>query len=240
MAAQSRSPRFLLTRPAAQGARFGQTLRNRFPGAEVVESPLLAPCFFAPSLPQGPFAAAIFTSETGVEAARRLGPPLADRAFCVGTRTTTAAGAAGYCAQSAEGDADDLLETILAAAPTGRLIHLHGQETRGNLVEKLNSAGLETLSLTLYAQKPQPFSQPAKTFLAAGGALFVPLFSPRTAVLFSTGAKEAKASLHVAALSPAVANALQLQAAALETAARPDADAMLDVLDALVERAGGA
>lgn len=240
MAAQSRPPRFLLTRPAVQGARFSASLRQRFPSAVVVESPLIAPRYLSPPQPPGPFSAVIFTSETGVEAARRLGPPLAGAAFCVGDRTAEAARAAGYRALSGGGDADDLLAAILAAAPAGRLVHLHGQETRGNLAERLNSAGSETVSLTIYTQDPQPLNAAARALLESGGPVLVPLFSPRTAALFSAAAAGARADLHLAALSPAVAEAVCLTAASLVVVPRPDAAEMLDALAVLAEKAGGA
>lgn len=240
MAAQSRPPRFLLTRPAAQGARFAESLRQRFPGAEITESPLIAPRFLAPPLPPGPFAAAIFSSETGVEAARRLGGPLSPLAFCVGARTAKAAEDAGYRVQSAGLDAEDLLVTILHANPAGRLIHLHGAETRGNLAERLNSAGIVTYSIVVYAQDALPLTAEARAMLAADHAVFVPLFSPRTAQLFTEEAADARAALHVAALSPAVRSSLHLPTAALATAAHPDAASMLDALSALVSGAGGA
>src|SRR5690606_9859177 len=71
MASQSRQP-FLLTRPARQGARFAAALRQRFgEGIRLVTSPLLAPLFLRPELPAGA-ATLIFTSETGVEAFRRI------------------------------------------------------------------------------------------------------------------------------------------------------------------------
>lgn len=229
-----RLPAFLLTRPAEQGARFAAALRDRFPGAEIIESPLIAPRFLSPALPAGPFAALVFTSETGVEAARRLGVPAA-AAICVGDRTAAAARAAGHRAQSAGGDADALVACLLAAPPPGPVLHLHGAETRGAIAERLRAGGVAAEAAAVYAQEPRPLSPAARARLAAGDPVAVPLFSPRTAQLLATAlaAEPARAPLWIAALSPAVAAAAPA-AARLAVALRPDAAAMLDALQRLL------
>ncbi|TKA93937.1 uroporphyrinogen-III synthase, partial [Cereibacter changlensis] len=121
MASQSRQP-FLLTRPARQGARFAAALRQRFgEGIRLVTSPLLAPLFLRPELPAGA-ATLIFTSETGVEAFRRISaeqPQAAHSAWCVGERTAEVARAAGLSTRSADGDAEALVAQILAAGEAG-------------------------------------------------------------------------------------------------------------------------
>ncbi len=87
----------LLTRPAAQNARFAAQVTARFgPGVRFVDSPLLAPRFLDPTLPAGPFDAVVFTSETGVAGYRRLTAEQALPAWCVGPRTAEAARAAGF------------------------------------------------------------------------------------------------------------------------------------------------
>ena len=58
---------FLLTRPLAQSQRFAHGLIG-----DVVISPLMAPEFLRPKIAQKPYAAMIFTSETGVQAAAGL------------------------------------------------------------------------------------------------------------------------------------------------------------------------
>ena len=90
MARQSQ-PTILLTRPLAQSQRFAAMV-----GGAVI-APLMVPEFLSPPLPTRDFAAVVLTSETGVEAARRIsaaGAPLPKRAFCVGDRTAKAAQAA--------------------------------------------------------------------------------------------------------------------------------------------------
>ena len=248
MARQSRLPPFLLTRPAAQGDRFARALRARFgAGIEIIDSPLLAPEFLSPVLPARRFQALIFTSQTGVEAYRRIAadPALNEvrQAWCVGDRTAAAAREAGLATLTAQGDAAALAQAIADARPPGPLLHLRGQEVRGDLASSLESAGIETYSAIVYAQAAQPLTVPAVVALQVEAALLVPLFSPRTAALFAaaTRAIDLHARLWLASLSPAVAAAVgDLPSASHVVAARPDAEAMITSLAGLIDAAAQA
>lgn len=237
MAPQSRALPVLLTRPAAQGDRFAAMLRERFGDAvDIVTSPLLEPVFLAPDIPKRDHAAVILTSETGVEAARRLmdGHTLPRSALCVGDRTAQAARAAGFQARSASGDADALLAMILADPPDGPLLYLHGRETRGDLVARLAAAGLHADAVTVYAQEPRPLTAEARTLLDGAGSVIVPLFSPRTAQLFAATAPH-RAAVRVAALSPSVAAALgNVPVAECVVSSRPDAEGLIAVMAPLI------
>lgn len=237
MVPQSRALPVLLTRPEAQGDRFGAMLRERFGAAvDIVASPLLSPVFLSPDLPKGGHVAVILTSETGVQAARRLmaNKTLPQRALCVGDRTARAAQAAGFQARSADGDADALLAMILADPPDGPLLHLHGRETRGDLAARLAAAGLRVDAVAVYAQEPRPLTAQARALLDGDGPVVLPLFSPRTAQLFAATAPH-RAALRVAALSPAVADALgDLPVDRLVVAPHPDADSLIGVMAPLI------
>ena len=238
MAPQSRALPVLLTRPEAQGDRFAAMLRERFGDAvQVVASPLLAPVFLSPDIPKRDHAAVILTSETGVQAAQRLAArhALPRLALCVGDRTAQAAQAAGFQARSASGDADALVQMILADPPDGPLLHLHGRETRGDLAARLSAAGLHVDAATVYSQEPQPLTAQARALLDGTGPVLVPLFSPRTARLFAATAPH-HAALWIAALSPAVADALAgLAPARLAVSPRPDAASLIGVMAPLIE-----
>lgn len=240
MARQSRAPTILLTRPLPQSQRFAAQLRARWPDLSLMIAPLMAPEFLMPDLPQKDFAALILTSETGAEAARRIsaaGVALPNRAFCVGDRTALAAEAAGFQAQSAQGDAEALIAHIRANPPRGPLLFLHGAQTTGDIAERVNSANTETVSAVAYAQSPQPLTEAATHLLRQPDPVILPLFSPRSARIFGTACPEgaARAPLWVAALSPAVAQmAADLAPDRMRTATRPDAAAMLDALAGLI------
>ncbi|MES2665561.1 MAG: uroporphyrinogen-III synthase [Pseudomonadota bacterium] len=226
----------LLTRPAAQAARFAAQLADRF-GARLVPvlSPLIVPRFLTPDVPAMPWAAVVLTSQTGAEAAGHLrqNVPLPDLAYCVGSRTAQAATEAGFRAISADGDADALIALILGAGEAGPLLHLHGAQTRGDVAARLSAGGVECHAAVVYVQHPQPLAPQALAVLQGAVPVVVPLFSPRTAQLFAAAAQDATAPLWIAALGPAVAGACPPNAL-ICTADRPDAGAMLMAIDRLL------
>ncbi|AMJ46055.1 uroporphyrinogen-III synthase [Cereibacter sphaeroides] len=242
MVPQSRPlvPAVLLTRPEAQGARFAAALAEALGPVRLVTSPLMVPAFLVPAIPLRPDAL-IFTSETGVEGYRRLAAPeLSDvrRAWCVGNRTARAAEAAGLAAHSAEGDAERLIAAILAADEPGPLLHLRGAESRGEVAPRLAAAGLTAAEAVVYDQRPQPLSSEARALLTDGAPVIAPLFSPRTARLLAQELARIGGTgpPWVAAMSPAVAEAAAaLPVARLSVAARPDAEALLQAVKALLD-----
>lgn len=246
MARQSHVPPILLTRPAAQAARFADLLRQRLGETVVVTSPLLAPEFLVPDLPEMPVRGLIFTSETGVEGFLRL-PDAASLAqvpvWCVGDQTARVAREAGLAARSASGDAAALLAAIIAAGDKGPLLHLCGQDTRGDLAARLTGAGISTTVATVYAQQPQPLTPAALALLRGSTPVVVPLFSPRTAAVFAAAAGTIAplAPLWIAAFSPAVAGAVPQQISTrLRISATPDAAAMVNAVVALIAAAADA
>jgi uroporphyrinogen-III synthase len=219
----------LVTRPEPEATTTAETLSAQF-GDRVrpVVAPLMAVEYFAPPLPDGPFAGAIFTSAAGVMAAGRLGVALPRRAWCVGTKTAERAQAAGFDATSAGGDADALIDAVATARPDGRLLHLRGEVSRGSVAERLNSAGIETVSAVIYRQVPQPLSPEAKELLRQPGVVILPLFSPRSAELLTKALPgDVRASLRLVCMSDAVANAVTGVEGTVTVAERPDLSAML-------------
>ncbi len=220
----------LLTRPEAEAQAFATVLVQRY-GTRVrpVVAPLMLAHYLAPPLPPGPFAGVIFTSVTGVEAARRLGADLPDLAWCVGRKTAERAASAGFRAQSADGDAMALVAAIRADPPNGRLLHLRGENAWGTVAESLVLAGIETESLVVYFQAGQPLPAQAGALLQGEGPMIVPLFSPRSAALFAAALpNDLRAALWLVVMSEAVALAAKtIPSKALFVAERPDAQAML-------------
>ena len=227
----------LLTRPQSEGEGFAKALLERF-GSRVrpVLAPLIAPRFLSPDVPSLDFTAVVFTSAQAVKAARRLQVPLPKLAYCVGRKTAAEATAAGFKTRSANGDVSDLLAMILFDKCKGPILYLRGVDTVGDLEKRLTDQDIATASLHVYIQEPQVFSPEAIQLLRVPDLMIVPLFSPRTARLFRHQLPtDAQAPLHVAAMSAAVAQALDgLSLAALVTARQPDAPGMLDAVETLL------
>ena len=231
MVTQSRAPVVLLTRPAAQSDRFAEALLDRFPDATIVTSPLLAPRFVLPPIPRRDWSAVIFTSQTAVEAARRIvadGTQLPARAFCVGNQTAMAAAGAGFDPLSADGDARDLVSLMVAQSSTGPMLYLHGRETRGDIAEALLRAGIETVSIVVYAQDLHPLTPEAVALLLRPDPVLAPVFSPRSADALANECTriKAKAPLAIIAISQAAASAFG--PGDITIAARPDAVSMIE------------
>lgn len=229
----------LVTRPLAEAAAFARALTARF-GARVrpVVAPLIAPRFMTPEIPAHHYAAVAFTSAQAVEGAVRLGIHLPRLAWCVGRKTAAVATAAGFDARSADGDVQALVRAILDSPPDGRILYLRGVDTHGNLLDKLNSSGINSDEAIVYQQVPQPLSSEALALLSTDVDLIVPLFSPRTAALFrSSFSPSARARLHLAAMSAAVAEQVaDLPLSSQVVARQPDADSMLDAVETLLAR----
>ena len=225
----------LLTRPEVQGADFAARLSSQFGDrVAIIKTPLLKPRFFAPILPQGRFSAMILTSQTGVEGYVRLGLAyhLPKEVFCVGEHTASAARAALLFPVAVAKDAASLIAQISALKPKGALLHLRGRETRGDICSLLISAGIETIEAVIYGQDPLPLSDAATKILDGNPAVLVPLFSPRTAALFTAGLARiaVNSPLLVAAMSNEVALAACALGAQIKVAKQPDAAAMIDVI----------
>lgn len=185
------APLILLTRPRAASERAAAALRDRFGDAVTpVIAPLIEIVATMAAWDLSGVDGLIFTSEVGVTtfagAETRRDLPV----WCVGDRTTAAAQAAGFSAVSANGAADDLLAMITKAAPPGRLLHLQGVHTRGDLVPRLRAAGIDTVGLAIYDQVETPVPAALKAALSQSDPVIIPLFSPRTAMLFAKTAGE--------------------------------------------------
>jgi uroporphyrinogen-III synthase len=234
-------PSILLTRPAPAADRFARSLRARFSAEiRIVVSPLLSPKLLAPPVPAGPFAALVFTSETGVAGFRQVSADRGLPAWCVGDRTAAAAREAGFETRSATGDLEALVKAILRAGATGPFLHARGRDTAGSLANSLQSFNITVEEMVVYEQQATPLLPLATALLAEDHLVLAPLFSPRTAALFCAepAVRMRKAPLMIAALSPAVAAACTAaQAQQTVCAARPDAAAMLDAIASLLATA---
>ncbi len=173
-------PVVLITRPAEASARFEALLQQHTQRFTTVISPAFE---IAPTETRAPvFDAAIFTSRAGVACAD-AGQGRA--AWCVGRATAEAAHDKGYAARSADGNAGDLLDMILAQRPAGRLCHIRGENARGSLRERLTAAGLDCVNWVAYRKAPQKPTQVARALDASRQLLILPLFSAETVTILA-------------------------------------------------------
>ncbi|WP_413874696.1 uroporphyrinogen-III synthase [Albidovulum sp.] len=230
-------PALLLTRPEAQSRRFAALFRARF-GADwpVVLSPLTEIAFLPGDLPAELPPDIVFTSENAVAAFSRLSRDRHATAWCVGTRTEAAARAAGFTTRRGPGDWTGLARLLIEAGGVRRVFHPRGVHAAGDLPGTLGSAGIETVSIPIYDQRELLPTAEALRLMQASRPILLPLFSPRSARLAARAFAAAKAPLRIAAISGAAdAAALGLPATVRIIAARPDGDAMLDALAALID-----
>lgn len=193
------TPTLLLTRPRAASERFAKGMT----GAQIVIAPLMEIVGTGAQIDLNGVDALILTSEAAVAFLPKSTLP----AYCVGPRTTGAARVHGLVAEAAGSDAEGLVQTLTDRRPKGRLLHLHGTHTRGDIAQRLTAIGLNASSHVIYDQLEMT---PYADFYAAlrQPRLIVPLFSPRSAKLFARAAKTLRADTQLIALSPAVADAL--------------------------------
>lgn len=187
-------PTVILTRPREASERVAAALS----GIDVIVSPVTEIEGTGASVDPAEFAGLILTSAHAVSFVPDLaGVPV----YCVGVRT---AEASGGDVRLVARDADDLVQRIEAEGP---LLHARGRETRGEVAERLNSAGIETHECEVYAQIARDLSPEAKAALEGQDRVILPLWSPRSAERVANQLATIGSNLHVIALSPAVAAA---------------------------------
>lgn len=222
----------LLTRPAAQSARFAQEALPVLGPRPVVISPVLE-IVPRPAVLPDRIGGLIFTSESGV-ATLPAGVPRDVPAFCVGPRTAAAAERAGFSAIAAGGDAQSLLALLCSRPVEEPLLHVRGAYVAADLEQALAAAGIAALSVVTYDQQARPLSAEARALLGGASAVLVPLFSPRSARLVGVDGPVA-APVLLAALSSNVANAWTgPRPRAVRIAATPESSAMIAALAALL------
>lgn len=215
----------LMTRPQEGSLRFvAQLPAEILAQLEVIHAPLMQVTPLATAVDLTGYQGAIFTSAHGVAAARSA--PAALPAFCVGQRTTQAAEQAGWQARCCGASAAELIAHLSKARPATPLLHLHGRHTRGDIAQKLTSAGLPCEGQVIYDQQLLSPSEEAKQRILAQDAVIAPLFSPRTARHFACLGLD-QVNLSLIALSQAVAAELKgLNYKDLQVSRTPDASSM--------------
>lgn len=202
--------RLLLTRPRDQSEAFAAALDAALPGRfEPVIAPLLEIVPIAASIDLSDVQGLVFTSANGVT---QFVARIADRAppaYCVGAMTASAARAAGFAAVSADGDTEALAALIIARHRPGggTFLHVRGRHAAGDLVGRLQAAGVPARGLALYEQRPGRIDGTVAALLAAGGIAVLTAFSPRSAAGLARVARASGWNLGTTCLVSLSANA---------------------------------
>ncbi|MGH1412535.1 MAG: uroporphyrinogen-III synthase [Pelagimonas sp.] len=225
-------PILLMTRPTARSEAFLAQLPDRSAFTAIM-SPAMGIEFMGDLPDMTRFKGVIFTSVNGVTAyARQNGPCL--QAFAVGGATALAAQDAGLAVQSADGNADDLVNLLTEQQNPGPFLHVRGTHSTGDVAKRLTDAGIVTIEAILYDQPKLPLSSQACDALIGEIPVIAPVFSPRTAALLAKN--RIKAPLLVAAMSEAVVKPLLgLHITELKIAARPESIHMANLVTDLLE-----
>jgi uroporphyrinogen-III synthase len=202
-------PVLLLTRPAAQSARFlAQCEEALGAPVEAVIAPVIEIVPHDGLIDLSPFSGVVFTSENAVAALGRDPEVRGMRAWCVGRRTADAAAEMGFDAASAEGAADDLVALVLRDRPAGTLVHLCGAHVAADVAGRLTEGGVPTKARIVYDQVPQPLPEAARRLLdGTARRVVLPLFSPRSARLLRNEVPRPSPLLRPLAMSAQVAAA---------------------------------
>jgi uroporphyrinogen-III synthase len=221
-------PVLLLTRPAAQSARFLHECEDGLGRpVKAVISPIMGIEPRTLTVDPRRFAGVVFTSENAVTALGRPDWSRGVTAWCVGRRTADAAAAAGFTALSAEGDAQALLTRILADRPEGPLLHLGGAHLASDIAAELTQSGVPAETVVVYDQVAVPLTTEARTLLSAPqGRVVLPLFSPRSAWLVRAAVETVAPGVVPLAMSENVAEAWGTAPPVAKVAVEPTSAAM--------------
>jgi len=194
------NPIVLVTRPRQSSEAYIEELRKKAGPFEGLIRPAFEHEPINVQIPQ--FDEAIFTSKAGVAFA----PDGKGRiAWCVGDATSQAAKALGFEARSASGNAADLAALILKQNPKGRLLHIRGEITYGNIRDTISQHGIRCEETIVYRKTICEISTSDLAGRIAGRNIILPLFSAETVSILSSWTPII-GTCHIVALSAAVAS----------------------------------
>ena len=222
-------PTVFMTRPQKVSMSFVRDLRKVAGPFEPVICPAFEYVGTGADIPD--FDIGVFTSKAGVQFA----PDGAGRhAFCVGDATARAALHSGYVAVSADGGADNLVDLILSERPAGRLLHVRGETSVGDVSGRLKASGLRVEEVVVYRKQIGDLTVLGKALKAIKSDFIIPLFSAETvSILVHSGSDFS--SFHAVAISTAVAEAAtKLSPASITVSAAPTQAEMVAAVSRLI------
>jgi uroporphyrinogen-III synthase len=231
--------RVLVTRPKEDSTALRQELRTR--GVEVQLDPMLViQRMEDAAIDLDGAQGLLFTSSNGIRAFANLSGERDLPAYCVGDETARTARTEGFTnLHSAAGDVEALANYVSAHSQpeNGRMVHVAGSVSAGDLAGALRAAGFSVDRIPLYEAIPaDSLAEETKNAFRQGlldGVLF---FSPRTAATFvslakAAGLENACRTVDAYCLSAGVAQRVgELSWRRIVVAAEPTRAALLAVL----------
>ena len=193
----------ILTRPPETSRVFAERLRDRGFQGQIVLSPLVAIAPLDIDLDLSGYSSVIFTSGTALRLVAATDIPT----WVVGQRSSDMARDLGWHVQGFATDVIALYHSILAHKPMGRLLHICGEPSIGDLAGRLTQAGIPTHRKVIYRQIPQPLTDEAMALIASPEPIVIPVFSPNAASLLASNLRLAR-NTSVIAMSAQIAQAL--------------------------------
>ena len=232
--------RILVTRPQPDADNTAQLLRES--GHEVIIAPLLE--IVATDIPESfdlaGIQAVLITSANGVRGLAAATSERAIRVLAVGAASAEAARALGFVrVENAGGDVTSLAELVSVTLDpaAGRLLHVAGSVTAGDLSGILTKSGYKVEKNALYrAETPETLPETVKIALESDEIDAVALFSPRSAKVFQdlvtqSGMRGKLQKVTAYCLSQAVADALNSGLFAdVHVSYTPDHQGILDII----------
>ena len=194
----------LLTRPQRGSERFCAILRKHIPKAKILISPLIDIEYICSPPDLSDYGGVIFTSVHSVELFKNHDVPKNMPCFSVGPRTAQTASDAGFFVRTSDSDAVAMMKMILSYPNFGKLLHIRGEHSRGDVAQYLSKNGCPCEDLVVYTQTAKFLSTHVMEAVLGGVPFILPLFSPRTATLLLEQITPAPGS-HIVAMSKSVA-----------------------------------
>ncbi len=230
--------RVLITRPRPDAVRLAAALAAH--GVESVLAPLSDIVFTPVPVPLEGVQAILITSANGARALAAATPRRDVRVLAVGRASAEATRKEGFAdVASADGDVHALAALVRRALDrkAGALLHASGADVAGDLAGMLAKDGFDARRVSLYeARMADALPAEAAKVLVEQAVQGVTLFSPRSADSFVRLLRAARlerqaAPLTAFCLSAAVARAASgLAWRSIEIAARPDQEALVDIV----------
>ncbi len=235
--------RVLLTRPIEASQLLAGKIHTL--GLQVDMAPMLEITLKPEAVQLDGAAALVYTSKNAVMAFKESGQKFEGLIFAVGDATADYVRALG-CGEviAASGDVKSLIACVRSHANniSGLILHLSGEDTRGDLVGDLAKAGLNVTRKIVYKAEPaREIEAQIRERIKLGKYTAILFFSPRSARTFMSFLEKNDMNSNMKAVSAIVmseavaSEAKTVSWSEIMVADKPDEEAMMECLKLLKE-----